>query len=61
MCEITASRYSANFSVALDLDFEADLLGAAGLRVRVPTSEWVLESQQNGSLAASTSTYNIAF
>ena len=44
--------YSADFSSPLDLQFEADLLDAAGThRVRVPSAGWVLESQSNGSTA----------
>ena len=46
--------YRANFSAALDVTCEADLLGPDGTRVREPTSAWVLESQANASVAATT-------
>ena len=47
--------YRANFSAALDVTCEADLLGPSGkVRVREPTSAWVLESQGNASVAATT-------
>lgn len=47
--------YSANFSIPLDLAFEADLLDDTGTdRVHVPTAGWVLESQNNGSTAYTT-------
>jgi hypothetical protein len=47
--------YRANFSAALDVTCEADLLGPGGkARAREPTSAWVLESQGNASVAATT-------
>ena len=47
--------YSANFSDRLHVEFEADLLDHTGTkRVRVPTSAWVLESENNASNAYTT-------
>ena len=44
--------YSVNFSTPLDLAFEADLLYATRKhRESVPTAGWVLESQNNDSIA----------
>lgn len=52
--------YSADFSVPLSLQFEADLLDAGGEhRVRTPTSAWVLESQSNASRAYTTASGNL--
>ena len=50
-----AVLFTANFSSALDLEYEADLLDPqSGQRIRLPTSEWVMESQGNSSTAETT-------
>jgi hypothetical protein len=46
--------FSANFSSPLDLTYEADIIGPDGKRKTVPTSQWVLESQSNKSVAFTT-------
>ena len=46
------SLFSADFAQPLALDYEADLLDSSGTRrVKLPSQPWVLESQQNASLA----------
>ena len=46
------SLFSADFAQPLALDYEADLLDSSGTRrVKLPSQPWVLESQNNRSLA----------